>query len=230
MTAPPPARTLDFGASATASLLVKMTITFGISKRRDQMITFSLFEKLMRDEMPQDQEELDAVLLVDDKKEHLINNLASSWIYEKLVTNVKLSDKITDTKIEYSHLYSTSSLLPHWDTIHATGSTLISSPARASQPPSRFSAAPASSSSNMLVTNYKPPRLTDKQSDTQVYLTLVALEHASARLGFGQLTSITSEHTELSVHWNSTVLRSQLTSTPEMDTILQFLASVKKPL
>ena len=44
-------------------------------------------------------------LLVDDKKEHLINNLASSWIYEKLVTNVRLSDKITDTKIEYSHLY-----------------------------------------------------------------------------------------------------------------------------
>ena len=27
MTAPPPARTLDFGASATASLMVKMTIT-----------------------------------------------------------------------------------------------------------------------------------------------------------------------------------------------------------
>ena len=98
MTAPPPARTLDFGASATVSLLVKMTITFGISERRDQMITFSLFEKLIKDEMPQDQEELDAVLLVvDDKKEHLINNLASSWIYEKLVTNVRLSNKITDT-------------------------------------------------------------------------------------------------------------------------------------
>ena len=70
MTAPPPARTLDFGASATASLLVKMTITFGISERRDQMITFSLFEKLMRDEMPQNQGELDATLLMDDKKEH----------------------------------------------------------------------------------------------------------------------------------------------------------------
>ena len=226
MTAPPPARTLDFGASATASLLVKMTITYGVSERRDQMITFSLFEKLMRDEMPQNQGELDATLLVDDKKEHLINNLASSWIYEKLVTNVRLSDKITDTKIEYSHLYSTSSLLPHWDTIHATGSTLVSSPLR-NQQPARFSTAPASSSSNMLVTNYKPPRLTDKQSDTQVYLTLVALEHASARLDFGQLTSITSDHTDLSVHWNSTVLRSQLTRTPEMDTILQFLSSVK---
>ena len=210
MTAPPPARTLDFGASATASLLVKMTITFGVSERRDQMITFSLFEKLMRDEIPQNQGELDAKLLVDDKKEHLISNLASSWIYEKLVTNVRLSDKITDTKIDYSHLYSTSSLLPHWDTIHATGSTLVSSPLR-NQQPARFSTAPASSSSNMLVTNYKPPRLTDKQSDTQVYLTLVALEHASARLDFGQLTSITSEHTDLSVHWNSTVLRSQLT-------------------
>ena len=121
--------------------------------------------------MPQNQEELDAALLVDDKKEHLISNLASSWIYEKLVTNVRLSDKITDTKIEYSHLYSTSSLLPHWDTIHATGSTLVSS-SRRSQPPARFSAAPAPSSSSMLVTNYKPPRPTDKQSDTQVWLGL----------------------------------------------------------
>ena len=54
MTAPPPARTLDFGASATASLLVKMTITSGMSKRRDQMVTYSLFEKLTRNEMPQD--------------------------------------------------------------------------------------------------------------------------------------------------------------------------------
>ena len=59
-----------------------MAITFGISERRDQMITFPLFEKLMGGEMPQNQEELDAaLLLVDDKKEHLINNLASSWIY-----------------------------------------------------------------------------------------------------------------------------------------------------
>ena len=226
MTAPPPARTLDFGASATASLLVKMTITYGMCERRDQMITYSLFEKLMRNEMPQDQGDLDAVLMIEDKRENLINNLASSWIYEKLVTNVRLSDKITDTKIEYSHLYSTSSLLPHWDTIHATGSTLIASPLR-SQQPARFSAASSSSGSNVLVTNYKPPRLTDKQSDTQVYMTLVALEHASARLDFGQMTSITSEHTDLSVHWNSTVLRSQLTRTPEIDTILQFLASIK---
>ena len=42
MTAPPPARTLDFGASATASLLVKMTITYGMIERRDQMTTYSL--------------------------------------------------------------------------------------------------------------------------------------------------------------------------------------------
>ena len=190
------------------------------------MITLSLFEKLMGDEMPQSQGELDAALLVDDKKEHLISNLASSWIYGKLVTNVRLSDKITDTKIEYSHLYSTSSLLPHWDTIRATGSTLVSSSLR-SQQPVHFSAAPSSSSISVLVTNYKPPRLTDKQSDTKVYLTLVALEHASARLDFGQLTSIISEHTDLSVHWNSTVLRSQQTRTSEMDTVLQCLASVK---
>ena len=126
MTAPPPARTLDFGASATASLLVKMTITFGMSERRDQMITYSLFDKLMRNEMPQNQGELDATLLIEDKKENLINNLASSWIYEKLVTNVRLGDYITDTKIEYSHLYSTPSLLPHWDTITATGSRHLS--------------------------------------------------------------------------------------------------------
>ena len=60
--------------------------------------------------MPQNQGELDATLLVEDKKEHLINNLASSWIYDKLVTNVRRSDEINDTEIEYSHLYSTSSL------------------------------------------------------------------------------------------------------------------------
>ena len=68
MTAPLPARTLHFGASATASLLVKMTITYGVSARRDQMITYSLFGKLMRNEMPQDQGDLDAILLTDDKK------------------------------------------------------------------------------------------------------------------------------------------------------------------
>ncbi len=72
------------------------------------MITYSLFEKPMRNEMPRDQGDLDAMLLIEDKRENLINNLASSWIYEKLVTNVRLSDKITDTKIEYSNLYSTS--------------------------------------------------------------------------------------------------------------------------
>ena len=115
--------------------------------------------------MPQNQGELDATLLVEDKKENLINNLASSWIYGKLVTNVRLSDYITDTKIEYSHLYATSSLLPHWDTITATGSTLTTSPLR-SQQQARTSAS-SSSSSDMLVANYKPPRLTDKQSDTQ---------------------------------------------------------------
>ena len=51
MTAPLPARTLDFGASATASLLVNMTITYGgMSERRDQMITYLLFDKLMSHE------------------------------------------------------------------------------------------------------------------------------------------------------------------------------------
>ena len=71
MAAPLPARTLGFGASATASLLVKMTITHGTSERRDQMITYSLFDKLIRNEMPQKQGELDAALLVEDKKETL---------------------------------------------------------------------------------------------------------------------------------------------------------------
>ena len=102
MTAPLLARTLDFGASVTASRLVKMTITYGMSERRDQMITYSLFDKLARNEMPQNQGELDAALLTEDKKGIiLINNLASSWVYEKLVTNVRPSDKITDTKMEY---------------------------------------------------------------------------------------------------------------------------------
>ena len=55
----------------------------------------------------------------------------------------------------------------------------------------------------------------------------MALEHASGRLDFGQMASITSEHTDLSVHWNSNVLRSQRTSTPEIDAILQFLATAK---
>ena len=208
MTAPLPARTLDFGASATASFLVKMTITHGMSERRDQMITYSLFDKLMRNEMPQNQGERDAALLVEDKKEIFTSNLAGSCAYEKLVTNVRLSDKITDAKIECSHLYSTSSLLSYWDTLHATGSTLIS-PSLRSQQLARSSSVPSSStSSNVLVTDSKPPHLTDKQSDTQVYLTLVALEHASARLDFVQMTRITSEHTDLSVHWNNTVLRS----------------------
>ena len=83
--------------------------------------------------MPQNQGGLDAILLVEDKKENLISNLARSCIYEKLVTNVRLSAYITDTKIEYSHLHSTSSLLPHWDTITATSSTLITSPVRSQQ-------------------------------------------------------------------------------------------------
>ena len=53
----------------------------------------------MRNAMPQNQGGLDAILLVGDKKENLISNLAnSSWIYEKLVTDVRLSDYITDTK------------------------------------------------------------------------------------------------------------------------------------
>ena len=55
---------------------------YGMSERRDQMITYSLFDKLMRNEMPQHQGELDAILLIEDKKENLINNLASSWVYE----------------------------------------------------------------------------------------------------------------------------------------------------
>jgi len=52
-----------------------MAITDGMSERRDQMITYPLFGKLTRNEMPQNQGELDATLLVEDKKESLINNL-----------------------------------------------------------------------------------------------------------------------------------------------------------
>ena len=112
--------------------------------------------------MPQNQGELDATLLVEDKEGILISNLAGSWVYDKLVTNVGLSDKITDTKIEYSHLYSTSSQFPHWDTIHATGSTLILPSLRSRQQSARSSSVPSSSSSNVLITDYKPPRLTNK--------------------------------------------------------------------
>ena len=83
-----------------------------MSERRDQMITYSLFDKLMRNEMPQNQGQLDATLLVEEKNENLINNLASSWVYEKLVTNVGLSDEITGTKIEYSRSTLGSSCLP----------------------------------------------------------------------------------------------------------------------
>ena len=64
MTAPPPARTLNFGASVTASLLVKMTSTYGMSERRDKMITYSRVDNLIRDQMPQNQGELDATLFV----------------------------------------------------------------------------------------------------------------------------------------------------------------------
>ena len=84
----------------------------------------------MRNEMPQNQGELDAALLVEDKKQNLINNLASSWIYEKLVTNVRLSDKITDTKIEYSYLYSnliTTSPLGHNSCNRVDTYTILSS-------------------------------------------------------------------------------------------------------
>ena len=41
------------------------------------------------------------------------------------------------------------------------------------------------------------------------------------------MTSITSEHSDLSVHWSSTVLRSQLLSTPEMGTVLQLLSTAQ---
>ena len=98
-----------------------------------------------------------ATVLVEDKKENLISNLASSWVYEKLATNMRLSDKITDTKIEYSHLYSTSSLLPTSPLGHSSCDWFNTYRTICAQP-----AACALFRSFMLVTNYKPPRLTDK--------------------------------------------------------------------
>ena len=64
-----PARTLDLGASATASLPVKIAITYVMmSERRGQMVTYSLFEKRMRNEMPSDQQGyLGAILLIEDR-------------------------------------------------------------------------------------------------------------------------------------------------------------------
>ena len=160
-TEPPLARTLDFGTSATASLLVKMNITHAMNERRDQMIVYSLFEKLMRSEMPQGQAQLDAAMADEGQKEALIEKLATSWIYEQLVTNVKLCGKMTDTKLDYSHLYSTPTLLPHWDVISATGSPLLvaSRGERSARAPSTL---PVGGTNNTLVTSYKPPRLTDK--------------------------------------------------------------------
>ena len=80
----------------------------------------------------------------------------------------------------------------------------------------------------MLVTNYKPPRLSDKQHDSQIYLTLVALESSAERLDISQMTTITSEHSELSVHWNSTVMRNHRSINPltDQDLILTFLSKV----
>ena len=71
-TEPPLARTLNFGTSETASLLVKITITHGTNERRAQMIIFSLFDKLMRNEMPQNQEQLAAALLDEEQKAALL--------------------------------------------------------------------------------------------------------------------------------------------------------------
>ena len=100
MSAPLPAGTLDFGASATASLLVKMTITYGMSERRDQMITYSLFEKLMRNGMPSDQRDLDAILLIEDKKENLHGGVPNQ-LSDDLKLCVRHQSDATKTRLSF---------------------------------------------------------------------------------------------------------------------------------
>ena len=58
----PAPRTLNFGTTATASLLAKMTITHSTNVHRDQVIIYSMFDRLMRGAMPQTQEELNAAM------------------------------------------------------------------------------------------------------------------------------------------------------------------------
>ena len=48
---PAPCRTLNFGTTATASLLAKMTITHSTNVHRDQVIIYSMFDRLMRGAM-----------------------------------------------------------------------------------------------------------------------------------------------------------------------------------
>ena len=223
----PAPRTLNFGTTATASLLAKMTITHSTNVHRDQVIIYSMFDRLMRGAMPQTQEELNAAMADEGEQELLIDKLANSYVYDKMVTNVQLMVKITDTKLEYSHLYATPSLLPYWDTIYAVSTSVFTSPSPSARR-SRFAdASSASAASNVLVTNCEPPRINSKMGDSQIYLTLVALEHSVERLDFAQMTALTNDHPGLSVHWSSTVIRSEGSSHAESEIILSYLSKVK---
>ena len=222
----PQPRAHNFGtALLTANMLAKMTVTYEMNVRRDEIVVFSLFDSLMKGPMPQTQEDLTAVLSVETDKEKLVDHLASSYIYDKIVKEPGLHTRIVTIQLNYQFLYSTPSLLPQWDVIYATATTLLGGLSRQRE----ASRAPAMGpSSSMLVTNYKPPRLSDKQHDSQIYLTLVALESSVERLDISQMTTITSEHAELSVHWNSTVMRNHRSTHPltDQDLILTFLSKV----
>ena len=161
----PQPRALNFGTALTANLLEKMTVTYEMNVRRDEIVVFSLFDSLMKGPMPQTQEDLTAVLSVETDKEKLVDHLASSYIYDKIVKEPGLHTRIVTIQLNYQFLYSTPSLLPQWDVIYATATTLLGWLSRQREAPR----APAmGASSSMLVTNYKPPRLSDKQHDSQM--------------------------------------------------------------
>jgi hypothetical protein len=154
-----------------------------------------------------------------------VDYLASSYIYDKIVKEADLHTRIVTIKLNYQFIYSTPSLLPQWDVIYATATTMLGGLSRQREAPRTPAMGPSSS---MLVTNYKPPRLSDKQQESQIYLILVALESSVGRLDISQMTTITSEHSELSFHWNSTVMRNHRSTIPltDQDLILAFLSKV----
>ena len=121
----PQPRALNFGTALTANLLAKMTVTYEMNVRRDEIVVFALFDSLMKGPMPQTQEDLTAVLSVETDKEKLVDHLASSYIYDKIVKEPGLHTRIVTIQLNYQFLYSTPSLLPQWDVIYATATTLL---------------------------------------------------------------------------------------------------------
>ena len=89
----PQPRALNFGTTLTANMLAKMTITHEMNVHRDEIVVFSLFDSLMKGPMPQTQEDLTAALSVETDKEKLVDYLASSYIYDKIVKEAVTSTR-----------------------------------------------------------------------------------------------------------------------------------------